>query len=290
MLPERMDVVQWDDAGYPAPLRTIPSPPRTLYVRGRWREEDRISVAIVGARRASAYGVAVAEWLGRELARCGVTVVSGLARGIDAAAHRGALEGAGRTVAVLGCGLDVCYPPEHADLMSRIIDSGAVLSEFPPGTPPLRQHFPMRNRLISGLALGVVVVEGSEDSGALITADRALEQGREVFAVPGPIFARSSILPNRLLQQGARVVTKVEDILEELRLPLPPPPDVRHDTPEGAAGVVDAALTADPQHIDTLAVRCALPVATVARALLVLELRGLVRVLPGQRYRRVTPG
>lgn len=285
--PGRVEVVRWEDASYPAALRAIADPPRPLYARGTVRAGDRTAVAIVGARRASAYGMAAAEWLARDLARCGVTVVSGLARGIDAAAHRGALAGGGRTIAVLGCGVDVVYPPEHGRLMAQVIGAGAVVSEFPPGTPPLRHHFPQRNRLISGLSLGVVVVEGREDSGALITADCALEQGREVFAVPGGIFAEASALPHRLLQQGAKLVTAVKDILEELRLPMPPlPPPVPVIALEATEAAVYAQLTLDPQHMDVLALRCKAPVGEVARVLLGLELRGLARALPGQHYVR----
>jgi DNA processing protein len=273
------------DDRYPPALRTIADPPETLYVRGTLLEEDRKAVAVVGARQASAYGLSVAEWLGKELARCGVTVVSGMARGIDGAAHRGALTAGGRTIAVLGCGPDVVYPPEHADLMARIVDSGAVISEFPPGTAPLPEFFPQRNRIISGLSLGVVVVEGRERSGALITADCALEQGRDVFAIPGSIFAATSHLPNRLIQEGAKLVTSVIDILHELRLPLPAPPpsDTARDL-EGNEAAVFTQLSMEPAHIDGLALRCGLPVSEVSRALLALELKGVVRSLAGQRY------
>jgi len=278
------------DTAYPAALRTIPDPPSPLYVRGALRDEDRTAVAIVGSRRASAYGLAVAEWLGRELASCGVTVVSGLARGIDAAAHRGALQGGGRTIAVMGCGVDVIYPPEHRRLMAEIIEAGAVVSEFPPGTPPLRHQFPRRNRLISGLTLGVVVVEGREQSGAVITADHALDQGREVFAVPGGIFDETSRAPHRLLQQGARLVARVEDILEELGLAALRPPTGA--APAAALAGIEAAVYAQlslrPQHPDALALRCRLSVAEVNRALSVLEVRGLARAFPGQRYVRAT--
>jgi DNA processing protein len=271
--------VRWDDPTYPAALRVIADPPRTVYVRGTLRDEDKAAVAIVGSRRASAYGVAVAERLGRELASCGVTVVSGLARGVDAAGHRGALAGGGRTIAVLGCGVDVVYPPEHRRLMAQIIEAGAVVSEFPPGTPPLPHHFPQRNRLISGLGLGVVVVEGRERSGALLTADCALEQGREVFAVPGSIFDETSRTPHRLLQQGAKLVARVEDILDELGLAAlrPLSTAVSPVRLEGVEAEVHAQLGLQPQHPDALALRCRLPVAEVSRALTVLEVRGLVR-------------
>jgi DNA processing protein len=280
-----VEVLTPHDAGYPVALRTIPDPPQALYVRGRLRPEDAAAVAVVGARRASAYGVAAAEWLGRELARCGVTVVSGLARGVDGAAHRGALAAGGRTIAVLGCGPDVVYPPEHVDLMARVIEAGAVISEFPPGTEPLPPYFPQRNRIISGLSLGVVVVEGRERSGALVTADCALQQGREVFAVPGSIFAATSYLPHRLIQEGAKLVTTVADVLNELRLPHAQPQSPGKDAGlAGTEAAVFAQLSLDPQHIDVLAVRCDLPVAEVGRALLALELKGMVRSLAGQRY------
>lgn len=288
--PERVGVVRWDDPAYPAALRVIPGPPQTLYVRGTLRDEDNAAVAIVGSRRASAYGIAVAEWLGRELARCGVTVVSGLARGVDAAGHRGALEGGGRTIAVLGCGVDVVYPPEHRRLIAQIIEAGAVVSEFPAGTQPLPHHFPQRNRLISGLSLGVVVVEGRERSGALLTADCAVEQGREVFAVPGSIFNETSRTPHRLLQQGAKLVARMEDILEELRLPgRPVRAAISAPALQGTEALVYAHLTLDPLHLDMLAQRCMRPVADVTRALTMLELRDLVRALPGQWYVRATP-
>lgn len=278
-------LASWDDA-FPAALRRIAHPPESLYVEGTLTEGDRTAVAVVGARRASPYGLAVAEWLGRELAGAGVTVVSGLARGIDAAAHRGALAGGGRTIAVLGCGVDVTYPPEHASLARAITGSGALLSEYPPGTPPLKYQFPRRNRLISGLSLGVVVVEGREDSGALITADCALEQGREVFAIPGPVFAQTSVLPHRLLQQGAKLVTRIEDIFEELRLPPPGAPGRSAPELHGVEAAVYANLSLEPRHIDDLAAACRLPVAEVGRALLVLEMGGIVRALAGQRFVR----
>jgi DNA processing protein len=287
---ERIQVVSRNDPAYPRLLRVIADPPQTLYVRGALRDEDGLAVAIVGSRRASAYGLAVAEWLGRELASCGVTVISGLARGVDAAGHRGALAGAGRTIAVLGCGVDVIYPPEHRRLMAQIAEAGAVVSEFPPGTPPLKHQFPRRNRLISGLALGVVVVEGREDSGAVITADFALDQGREVFAVPGSIFDATSRTPHRLLQQGATPVACVEDILDALGLAAlrPLSPAGAPVATEGIEARVYAQLDLQPRHPDALALRCRLPVAEVSRALTLLEVRGLARALPGRRYVRAT--
>lgn len=279
------------DSEYPAALRTIFDPPSPLYVRGKILPCDAIAVAIVGARRATEYGKAVAQWLARQLAQSGVTVVSGLARGVDAAAHRGALEAGGRTIAVLGCGPDIIYPPEHRSLMAEVIGQGAVVSEFAPGTPPHGGQFPQRNRIISGLSLGVVVVEGREDSGALITADAALEQGREVFAVPGRIFDATTRAPHRLLQEGAKLVQRVEDILQELHLPvraaLTPAAAAPLDPVEGA---VYRHLSLTPQHIDHLAAACGLPIAATSRALTALECKGLAVALPGNRYVQRPPG
>lgn len=275
-----------DDAAYPARLRTIFDPPSRLYVRGELRSADASAVAIVGARRATEYGKAVAEHLAGDLARCGITVVSGMARGIDTAAHRGALAAGGRTIAVLGCGPDVVYPPEHRGLMDEIIGHGAVMSEFSAGTPPRPGQFPQRNRIISGLSLGVVVVEGRLNSGALITADAALEQGREVFAVPGRITDPTAAAPHRLVQQGAKLVCSVGDILEELRLPVRARPAAKMPPLEGIEALILAQLDIAPQHVDQLALRCGHPVAAVSAALTALECKGLVAAWPGARYSR----
>ena len=276
-----------DDAAYPAALRTIADPPPVLYVRGTVRPGDVRAVAVVGTRRASAYGAQAARYLAGGLARNGVTVVSGLARGIDAVAHDAALLAGGRTLAVLGCGVDVTYPPEHRRLAERIVASGALLAEVPPGTPPLRFQFPRRNRLISGLCAGVVVVEGREDSGALITACAALEQGRDVFAVPGPIFDPRTAAPHGLLRDGAAPVTCAEDILDALGWPVTDTavPDVGPPL-NGEEEQVFAHLELTPQTTDEIVLRSRLRAAAVARSLVVLECRGLVTVLPGPRYVR----
>ncbi len=283
-----------EDNRYPAWLRAIPDPPAVLYCDGLFEPKDRQAIAIVGSRQATPYGLRITETLARELSGAGFTIVSGLARGIDAAAHRAALEAGGRTIAVLGCGLDVNYPPEHARLREEIAASGAVLTELPAGTPPKPSHFPQRNRIISGLSLGVVVVEAAEDSGSLITARLALEQGREVFAVPGSIDAPLSRGPHGLLKQGAKLVETVDDIIEELLPQL--------DTavaPKRRPGFSKAAeipnlspderllldqMTRDPLHLDELTERSGLTPAAVAGILLALELKALVRQLPGQRY------
>ncbi|MBI3809000.1 MAG: DNA-protecting protein DprA [Nitrospirae bacterium] len=296
------------DDGYPAWLRAIADPPAVLYCDGQIEPRDRQAIAIVGARQATPYGLRATETLARELSGAGFTIVSGLARGIDAAAHRAALEAGGRTIAVLGCGLDVTYPPEHGRLREEIAGSGAVLTEFAPGTPPWASNFPRRNRIISGLSLGVVVVEAAEDSGSLITARLALEQGREVFAVPGSIDAPLSRGPHGLLKQGAKLVETVDDIVEELlpqlELPLTLPAPLTHCSRRamGAPGegkfsdlpglsaveqVVLAVMSRDPLHLDDLTERSGLTPAGVAGILLGLELKDIARQLPGQRYVRV---
>ncbi len=291
-------IVTLHDADYPAVLRHIPDPPLVLYLKGAWRPEDATAVAIVGSRHASLYGLQMAERLAAELAVHGVTIVSGLARGIDAAAHRGALKAQGRTLAVLGGGLSRMYPPEHQELADRITASGAVISEYPMRMEPLAQNFPRRNRLISGLSLGVVIVEATRRSGALITADCALEQGREVFAVPGHADALSSQGTHWLLKQGARLVTSVEDILEELRLE-PCETDVRRTLLETTTAsseqneldgeeqrLLQHMRSDEPQELDALALTSGLPAAVCASALLRLELKARVQQLPGKRFVR----
>lgn len=277
-------VIARDDVDYPPALRTISDPPAQLYVRGTLRSQDAMAVAIVGARRATEYGKAVSRRLAADLAAAGVTVISGMALGIDGAAHEGALAGGGRTVAVLGCGPDVIYPKSHTRLMRGIIRSGAVVTEFPPGTPPRPEQFPQRNRIISGMARGVVIVEGRMNSGSLITADFALEQGREVFAVPGNIFEEMSRAPHRLLIQGARLVESAGDILDELGLARGAAPRPSSELQDDAERAVWGQLSLTPQHLDWIAMHCGRPVAVVSRALLALEARGLVTALAGQRY------
>lgn len=293
-------VLVWDHGAYPPALRSLSDPPPALFVRGRL--EHGPAVAIVGSRRATSYGRAVAERLAADLAAAGVTVVSGLARGIDAAAHRGALDGGGCTVAVLGCGVDVVYPREHGALADAIAVRGALVSEFAPGSPPLPGHFPRRNRLISGLALGVVVVEGTDDSGALLTVDYALEQGREVFAVPGSVFSAQSRAPHRLLREGARIVEMAEDVLAELQLGggtgAATAAQMGDAQTAGAPGSGPAVgrderavldlLDRGPRTLDELVEDGPLPAGRVAAALSLLEIRGLVRRMPGQMVMRVS--
>ncbi len=290
-------ILTLEDEDYPRSLRTIYDPPLALYIKGTLARTDDVAVAIVGARHASVYGVQSAERLAYELALRGVTIISGLARGIDGASHRGALNAGGRTIAVLGNGLATMYPPEHAELAAHVTQHGAVVSEYPMDTAPLPHNFPRRNRLISGLSLGVVVVEAAQRSGALITADSALEQGREVFAVPGPMTAVTSQGTHGLLKQGATLVTSVEDILEALRLTpqvtvtsASPPAQTTMSSEVSLAELerrVFACVAADqPTYVDAVASRSGLAMPDVSSALLQLELKRLVRQLPGQQFIR----
>jgi DNA processing protein len=301
------DLLLLDDGVYPALLREIFDPPVTLYLKGAWEESlSAPCVAVVGSRRSSTYGQNAAQMLARDLAQRGVTIISGLARGIDAAAHRGALEAGGRTVAVMGTGLDEVYPRDHRKLAQEILGAGgALVSEFPLGTPPAPQNFPYRNRVISGLSLGVLVVEAAENSGSLITARLALEQGREVWAVPGNITSRNSFGTNYLIKgAGAKLVQQWQDICEE----LPPdiaarllPPETKKKSGEGLVeqlSLVPGDLSAtehivymllstdEAVHIDELAAQSQLSVPELTAALLGLEMRELIRQLPGKCFVR----
>lgn len=286
-------IVSLWDPDYPPSLRAIHDPPALLYLRGTLPPAE--ALAVVGARRGTAHGRRLTNRICAEIASRGITVVSGLARGIDTAAHEGALKGAGATVAVLGCGLDRIYPPENARLYSRISEQGAILSEYPPGTPPLAGHFPGRNRIISGLSRGVLVVEASAGSGSLITAEFALEQGREVFAVPGAVDAPTSGGVNQLLKDGARLVTETRDILEVL-WPRLPSAQARQQVDAFAAALSGDALALyrqlenTPLHIDDLARKSGLTPMEVSAILLHLELRGGVEKLPGMRFVRSGKG
>jgi len=281
---------------YPQALRFFPDRPVLLYCRGDLRLLARPAVAIVGSRTATKYGLRVGAMLAAELAALDITIVSGAAYGIDAAAHRAALAAGGATVAVLGCGVDIAYPRAHAGLLAEIAASGLVLSEFPLGTPPEGFRFPVRNRIISGLARGVVVVEATERSGSLITARLALDQGREVFAVPGRIDSPQSVGTHRLIQQGAQLVQTEADILEGISWaaaagsastpPLPAP--ARLEVTAAEQRFLDR-LDTYPRDIDTLVRQTGLDLAEIHTLLLQLELKGLVRQLPGQQYERVGP-
>lgn len=318
-------IITVEDPEYPPLLQAIHDPPLALYVRGELTVADGVAVAVVGARRASLYGTQCAERLAYDLALRGVTVISGLARGIDSAAHRGALRAGGRTLAVLGSGLARLYPPEHESLAQQITQHGALISEYPMETPPVPHNFPRRNRVISGLSRGVVIVEAAQRSGALITADCALEQGRDVFAVPGPMSSVTSQGTHQLLKEGARLVTSVEDILEELGL-LTPQPKSRSGASQGAEPVTrrgvqgspssdgpalavapreqDPAPTAlsegeqrilqcldehEPRSIDAIAAHSGLALSDVASTLLHLELKHVVCQQPGKQFVKSAP-
>ncbi len=267
------------DPAFPPRLATVSDPPLGLFVRGE--PPAGRAVALVGARRATTYGREVGEYLGRELAGAGVAVVSGMARGVDAAAHRGALAGGGATVAVWGAGPDRVYPPEHGALAEEIARGGCLVTEYPPGAPPLPHHFPERNRVIAGLAEAVVVVEADERSGALITARLALDEGRDVLAVPGSVFSRLSAGPNGLLRAGAAPVLSADDVLGALGLPP------RAGAPAAPESDLVALIPAgEAVTVDRLAAGSGKPVAEVLEALLLLELAGTVAREADGRYRR----
>lgn len=281
-----VQVLTWEDAGYPARLKDIEQPPPVLYVRGEWLPEDDFAVAIVGTRRITTYGRQITEDLASQLGANGLTVISGLARGVDAVAHSAALRAGGRTVAVLGSGVDRIYPPENRTLATEIMKRGALVSDYPLGTAPESNNFPPRNRIISGLSLATIVVEAGETSGALITAEFAAEQGREVFAVPGSILAPQSKGTNGLIQNGAQPLLSPEDVLQALdfrrvgeqkaaRKILP--------TDEVEAKIMEL-LGPEPLHVDELRNQSGLPVEKVSAALVMMELKGLVRQVGGMQY------
>lgn len=285
----RESVIALCDADYPAMLREIIDPPLALHTRGDRSLLHSTAVAVVGSRRASPYGINAAQHLTRELVSADLVIVSGLARGIDAAAHEAALAARGRTIAVLGTGIDVIYPRSHTRLFRTMEQEGLVISEFAPGTPPLPENFPMRNRVISGLCAATIIVEATSRSGSLITARMAAEQGREVLAVPGSIFSKGTEGTHRLIQYGAKLVHDVDDVLDEL------PGNFKRmreqeqqQQPEAPLRDVLAALSRDEAtHVDALTSRLSQPPGAVAQSLLQLELEGWIRALPGSRYVRV---
>jgi DNA processing protein len=300
------DVLILDDGSYPNLLREIADPPITLYVRGNWQEcFEMPCIGIVGSRRCSTYGKNASEMLGRDLAEHGVCVISGFARGIDSSAHKGAIQGKGKTIAVFGTGIDQVYPKENAKLVNEILDSGgAIVSQFPLGTPPLRENFPYRNRVISGLSWGVLIIEASERSGSLITARLAMEQNREVMAVPGNITSKNSFGTNYLIKSGAKLVQQWQDVVAELPSEiaaeiLPPKVDEKESKeeikqePKFPKGLTDVEkkvyqfLTADDKiHIDILLEKSELSFGELNGAIVSLDLKDLIRVLPGNNYAR----
>lgn len=286
------------DPGYPENLRNIYDPPLALYVRGEFEARDRRGVAVVGSRQTSHYGREMSRRLSYQLAYSGMTVISGLARGVDTYAHEGAIAAKGRTIAVLGCGIDHVYPPENRLLAEKVAENGALVSEFPLGTKPDRQTFPIRNRVVAGLSLGVLVVEAPRSSGALITARMALDQGRQVFAVPGRVDTPHSRGCHQLIKDGARLVEGAEDVLAEFEFLIPGIGKTRVPQLPGTGqsdseaigkeelAILDA-LGSDEIHIDEVIRICGLPPARVSSSLLQLELRRLVRSLPGKYFVRL---
>ena len=279
-------VLTWDDPQYPRRLAEIEQPPPVLYLRGSIKDEDDWAVAIVGTRTPTAYGRQVAAEIAGTLAQSGVTVVSGLARGIDAAAHQASLEAGGRTLAILGSGVDMVYPPEHRTLAQKICSQGALLSDYAPGTPPDATNFPPRNRIISGLVRAVVVVEAGEKSGALITAAFAADQGREVFAVPGGIYAPLSKGTNRLIQEGARPLLDCTELLSILKMgPVAEYHAVRSALPMDATERrLLELLGNEALHVDEISQRSNLPIEKISATLVMMELKGMVRQMGGMQY------
>lgn len=300
-------LVTLEDAAYPVRLAEIYDPPLALFVRGELHQRDETSIAVVGTRRATPYGIRMADKFGRELAARGVTVVSGMALGVDSSAHHAAIEAGGRTIAVLGCGVDVVYPPQNAELMQEIAKHGCVISQFIMGTKPSPGHFPYRNRIISGLTMGTLVIEAPPDSGALITARQAAEQGREVFAVPGQVGVRNSEGPHALIREGAKLAETVDDILVEVGLPAPvrqPAVSLRRETaaaspvaptaPQPARPVPESisilekdilsVLSPNGSFVDEIAAACRVSISEALSSLTLLELKGLVRQFSGKRF------
>jgi DNA processing protein len=282
----KVSVLTWDSPDYPKLLKSITDPPPVLYVRGQLTPQDEWALAVVGTRQATAYGKECTRLLVTGLAKNGITIISGLAYGIDTEAHQTAINVGGRTLAVLGCGVDIIYPTENWKLGQAIIGHGALVSEYPLGTKPESGNFPRRNRIISGLSLGVLFVEGSVQSGARITTDYALEQGREVFAVPGSILRRGGSGPNLLIQNGAKLVTQVNDILEELNLTMVAQHvEARAIIPENEVeATLLKQLSSDPIHVDDLGQATGLAAPEIASALILMELKGLVRQVGGMNY------
>ncbi len=282
-------IISYKDDDYPENLKQIIDPPIILYIKGELKKEDKFSLGVVGSRRASFYGLSSSEKFAYDLASKGLTIVSGMARGIDTYAHQGALKAGGRTLAVIGSGFNQIYPSENKRLALEIAKSGAVISEFPINTQPLRQNFPRRNRVISGLSLGVLVVEAARNSGALITADFALEQGRDVFALPGKIDAVNSSGTNELIKQGAKLVCAANDILEELNIVFI---NEKSDSERKPLSLTEKEillydlLSSYPICLDEILENADMDMAEAAHLLLKLELRKLIRQLPGKQFVR----
>ncbi len=273
-----------NDELYPAILKSIPDSPHLLYGRGKIIKEDKKAIAIIGSRKCTSYGKNIAYKFAKELASYGITVVSGMAYGIDSAAHRGALDGGGRTIAVLGCSVDICYPKSNANLMRDIIGNGAVISEYPLGTNPTPGNFPRRNRIISGLSKGVLVVEAGLKSGTLITVDYALEQGKDVFSIPGNINCSVSQGTNKLIKEGAKPVTCVEDILEEFNIQkqIKEKDNLHLDLSDTERGVLEIVMKKQPIHMDMIGSILDLDAGTLNSIITILEIKEIIEQLPGK--------
>jgi DNA processing protein len=289
ILKKSIRVVTWMDETYPRRLKEIEQPPPTLYVKGSFLLEDEWSISIVGTRRVTAYGRQATEELATYLAQNHITIVSGLARGVDGAAHQAALKSGGRTFAVLGSGVDIIYPPENRLLAEKVASNGAIISDYPPGTPPDAANFPARNRIISGLSIATIVVEAGIKSGALITAEFAVEQGRDVFAVPGNIHAPQSEGTNFLIQQGARPLLRPKEVLDTLNLQqIQEHRAMRELLPvDDVEAALIKILSQEPMHIDEIHQQSGLPISQVSATLAMLELKGLVNHVGGMHYTAV---
>jgi len=281
-----LKVYTWHDDAYPTRLKEIYDYPPLLYIKGEITPADEWSLAVVGTRRVTIYGRQVTEEIVTDLARHKITIVSGLARGVDSIAHQAALDAGGRTIAVLACGLDIIYPSENVNMAKRIVENGALISEYPLGVKPRPDHFPRRNRILSGLTLGTLVTEAGEGSGALITSDMALEQNREVLAVPGSILSPASYGTNKLIKQGAKLVQNCQDILEELNLSaVAQQMEFKEILPASdTEKTLLEKLSTEPVHIDEICATCGLPVATVSSTLAMMELKGMVRSAGNMSY------
>ena len=282
----QVNALTWNDPSFPHRLKEIPNVPPIIYVKGKINPADEWAIAVIGTRKSSAYGREVTHQLTEELVRNKITIVSGLARGIDSIAHNTAVETKGRTLAVLAHGLDSIYPPENTKLAHSIVEQGALISEYPIGTRARRENFPRRNRIMSGLSLGILIVESGDKGGPIITANWALEQNREVFAVPGSILSHVSQGTNRLIQDGAKLVQNVQDILEELNLTMIPRQlEMRELIPaDDTESLLLRQLAHEPVHIDEVCRQLHLPIATVSSTLAMMELKGMVRQLGGMNY------
>jgi len=280
-----INIIPYYSPQYPAWLKDIAHFPPVMFARGAIVPNDEISIAVIGTRGASIYGKEIARRFAGEFAAAGVTVVSGLARGIDTEAHRGALQNNGRTIAVLGCGIDLCYPPENKKLMRDIAEQGAVISEFDMGTPPFAQNFPKRNRIVSGLSKAIVAIEAKEKSGVMNTVKWALEQNKDVFAIPGNIYSRTSLGTNRLIKDGAIPVTSADEVLDYLGMKYTRKErEAKKILLDDQEATVWAALSFEPTYLDTIAEKTLQPTSVILKALLSLEIKGYVKQLPGMSF------